>query len=61
MIHLCHGYSVKISGYDARKKDIMTLIRFKYIRSAFHPENGNSVCGDKYHHLSYFFCMFNEK
>ena len=61
MIHLGYGYAVQLRGYDAWTKDIMTLIRFKQIHSAFHPEVGTTFCGDKFNQLCYFICMFNDK
>ena len=61
MIHLCHRYSVQLRGYDAWKKYIMTLIRFKEIYSAFHPEAGTSFCGEICHQMRYFIRMFNGK
>ena len=36
----------------------MTLIRFKNIRSTFHPDSGTSFCGDKCHKLNYLIHMF---
>ena len=53
------GYSVELRGYSAWAKDIMTLVRFKQIRSALHPESGESQCHDKCHQLRYFIRMFN--
>ena len=54
-----HGYNVELQGYHAWAKEIMPLIRFKQIRSAFHPEAGDSQCNDKCHQLRYFIRMFN--
>ena len=61
MIHLGHGYVVQLRGYYAWVKDIITLIRFKYIPSHFHPEAGYYFCGEKCHQLRYFIQIFNEK
>ena len=58
-LHLDSNYSVKLRGYNAWAKEIMPLICFKQIRSAFHPEAGESECGDKCHQLRYFIRMFN--
>ena len=54
------GYSVQLRGFDPWAKDIMSLIRFKQIRVAFHPEAGQTQCGDKCHQLRYFIRRFNE-
>ena len=40
LIQLGHGYSVQLRGCGAWGKYVMTLIRFKHKRSAFHPEAG---------------------
>ena len=61
IIHLGRRYSIQIRGYDAWSHYVMTLIIFKQINGAFHPENGTSFCGDKYHQLRYFIRMFNDK
>ena len=37
-IHLDSDYFIQLRGYNAWAKEIMPLIRFKQIRSAFHPE-----------------------
>ena len=55
------GYSVEIRGYSPWAKDIMTLVCFKQIRSAFHLEAGSSMCEDKCHQLCYFIWLFNAK
>lgn len=60
VVSLANGYSVQLRGFDAWAKDIMPLIRFKQIRGAFHPEAGQSDCGDKCHQLRYFIRKFNE-
>ena len=54
-------YSVELRGYQPWARDVMPLIRFKQIRSAFHPESGTSYCGDKCHQLRFFIRMFNDK
>ena len=61
MIHSGHGSYVQLRGYDAWEKYIMTLIRFKHKRNAFHPEAGTSLCRDKFHQLPYFICTSNDK
>ena len=55
------GYSIQLRGYDPWARDVMTLVRFKQIRSAFHPESENSRCNDKCHQLRYFIRLFNSK
>ena len=37
----------------------MTLVRFKQIRSALHPQFGKSKCHEKCHQLRYFIRIFN--
>ena len=61
MTHLGHGYSVQLRGYYAWEKYVMTLIRFKNKRGAFHPEAGTSFYREKYHQLRYFICTFKDK
>ena len=61
MVHLGHGYYVQLEGYGDWSKYSMTLIRFKQIRSAFHPDYRTYFCGDKFHQLRYFILMFNDK
>ena len=53
------GYSVHLRGYEPWAKDVMTLVRFKQIRSALHPECGKSANNDKCHQLRYFIRLFN--
>ena len=53
-------YRCKLRGYEPWAKRIMSLVRFKQIRSAFHPETGTSLCGDKCHQLRYIIRMFND-
>ena len=48
------GYSVQLKGYSPWAKDIMSLVRFKQIRSAFHPQAEKSICGDNCHQLRFF-------
>ena len=55
------GYSIQLRGYDPWARDVMTLVRFKQIRPAFHPEAKNSICNDKCHQLRYFIRLFNSK
>ena len=59
MIHLGHGYSVQLRGYYDWKTYVMTLIRFKHIFSAFHPESGTYFYRDICHQLRYFIRMLN--
>ena len=53
------GYCCKLCGYQAWDKEVMTLIHFKQIRSAFHPDAGENMCRDKCHQLCYFIRIFN--
>ena len=48
-------------GYDSWAKEVMSLVRFKQIRSAFHLEAGASICNDKCHQLRFFIRLFNAK
>ena len=60
-VHMGGNYNVRVRGLDPWAKQIMALIRFKQIRSAFHPEAGLSdLTGDKCHQLRYFIQTFNE-
>jgi hypothetical protein len=60
-VHIGDGYSIELRGFDPWAKEIMSLVRFKQIRSAFHPEAENSICNDKCHQLRHFIRMFNSK
>ena len=61
VVHMGGNYNVRLRGFDPWAKEIMALIRFKQIRSAFHPEAGLSdLTGDKCHQLRYFIRTFNE-
>ena len=53
------GHSVHLQGYEQWEKDVMTLVRFKKICSAFHPESGKSTKNNKCHQLQYFIRIFN--
>ena len=44
-------YMGDLMGYNARAKEVMLLVRFKQIRSAFHPETGVTACNDSCHQL----------
>ena len=60
-VHLGVGYNVRLIGFEPWARNIMPLLRFKQIRSAFHPEAGRSeLTGDKCHQLRYFIRGFNE-
>ena len=62
VISLGGGYAVGLRGFEPWAKDIMSLVRFKQIRSAFHPEaTATSESGDKCHQLRYFIRRFNQK
>ena len=58
-IVLANGYTVTLTGYSPWAKDIMTLVRFKQIRSAFRPESENMDRGDKCYQLRWFIRKFN--
>ena len=62
-IHLgVGGNNVCLTGFEPWARNIMTLVRFKQIRSAFHPEAGRSeLTGDKCYQLQYFIRTFNER
>ena len=55
------GYSIELDDYLPWAREHMTLLRFKQIRSAFHPEAESSLCNDKCHQLRYFIRLFNSK
>ena len=59
-VRIGDGYMVQLRGYDAWAKEVMSLVRFKQIRSAFHPEAGDTACNDKCHQLRLFIKMFND-
>ncbi len=59
-VRIGDGYTVELRGYNSWAKEVMSLIRFKQIRSAFHPEAGESACQDKCHQLRFFIRMFND-
>ena len=61
LVHMGGNYNVRLRGFDTWAKQIMALIRFKQIRSAFHPEAGLSdLTGYKCHQLRYYIRAFNE-
>ena len=60
VLTLGDSYAIELRGYENWAKDVMTLIRFKQIRSAFHPEADKSLSNDKCHQLRYFIRTFNE-
>ena len=60
-VHLGQGYGLVLRGYNAWAKDIMTLVRFKQIRSAFRPEADVYDKFDKCNQLRYFIRRFNAK
>ena len=60
MIHLGHGYAVKLRVYYAWDKDILTLIRFKHIHIDLHPEAKKYFCGEKFYQMRYFIRLFND-
>ena len=46
-------------GYDAWAKDIMSLLRFKQILSAFRSESVQIDSSDKYYQIRWFIRRFN--
>ena len=60
VIEMGSAYYCKLRGYLPWAKSIMSLVRFKQIRSTFHPETGTRMCGDKCHQLRYIIRMFND-
>ena len=58
-VHPRSNYLVDLHGYHVWAKEVMILVHFKKIRSAFHPEAGESQCHDKCHRLRYIIQMFN--
>ena len=47
VVHMGGNYGGRLCGFDPWAKKIMSLIRFKYIRSTFHLEAGQSdLTGD---------------
>ena len=53
------NYSVQLSGYVGWAATVMSLGRFRQIRSAFHPEAGISSVGDKCHQLRFLIRSIN--
>ena len=47
VITVGNNYVAQLRGYDPWAKDVMSLIRFKQVRSAFHPQVGKSNYRDK--------------
>ena len=60
VIGMGNQYYCKLRGYHPCTRDIISLVRFRQIRSAFHPETGNSLCSDKCYQLRYIIHMFND-
>ena len=58
-VTLSTGYSTNLRGYSAWAKDVMTLIRFKQLRSAFRPEFQTFDNKDKCYQLRSFLRQFN--
>ena len=61
MVHLGHGYGLELRGYNAWAKEIMSLVRFKQIRSVFRPEVDVFDKLDKCAQLRFFIRRFNAK
>ena len=60
MVRVGDGYIVELQGYGSWANEVMPIIRFKQIWSAFHPEAGEISRYDKCHQLCYFIRMFND-
>ena len=58
-VSLASGYSSTLRGYNAWAKDIMSLVRFKQIRSAFRSEYHRYDVNDKCYQLRWFIRQFN--
>ena len=58
-ITAANGYSTSLRGYHAWAKDIMSLLRFKQIRSAFRSECNRYDPNDKCYQLRWFIRQFN--
>ena len=56
---LASGYTASLRGYNAWAKDIMSLVRFKQIRSAFRSECHQYDINDKCYQLRWFIGHFN--
>ena len=56
---LASGYTASLRGYNAWAKDIMSLVRFKQIRSAFRSECHRYDINDKCYQLRWFIRHFN--
>ena len=57
---LAEDYSIKIKAFASRAKDVMTLIHFKQICSAFHPKPHFATSRDKCHQLCYAINKLND-
>ena len=58
-ITLGNGYTTSLRGYNAWDKDIMTLVKFKQICSAFRSEFNQYDHHDKCYQLQWFIRKFN--
>ena len=56
-------FNVTLRGYVHWEKIVMTLIRFKYIRSVYYPESGEEEMEtrNKFYQLHYAICRFNNR
>ena len=61
MVILGRGDAMQTRVYNYWGKYISTLIKFKQIHSALHPEAKTYFCGYRCHQIRYFICVFNEK
>ena len=58
-VTLSNGYSTNLRGYGTWAKEIMSLLRFKQIRSAFRSETIQVDSNDKCYQLRWFIRRFN--
>ena len=58
-ITLASGYTCNLQGYQSWAKNVMNLVRFKQIRSAFRLESHRYDINDKCYQLRWFIRQFN--
>jgi hypothetical protein len=47
-------YNINLSNHYPWSKEVMSIVRFKQIRSVFRPESGRTIVGDKCHQLRWY-------
>eukprot|EP00957_Ditylum_brightwellii_P012990 981617-Ditylum_brightwellii.AAC.1 len=55
-----NGYLQEFNTYSSWAEEIMSLGRFRQIKSAYHPETGTSAVGDKCHQPRYLIQKINK-